>query len=242
MALGGEPDVDLEGTWVLVSGSTADGPLAVTPAAHVSLTFDDDGMGGKGPCNDYGADYDLDGASFDVSGPGIEQTLAGCVDEALGALESAYLSALNEVDAVAREGSTLTMTGEDVELGLRLDEPWPRADIVGQRWLLVSWTDESGAEHDPQREPGQRPFLRLDDSGRVAASTGCRVLRGRWREWRGAPQVTDATWSGECPDRLMAQEMVIGSALSEPVLELRGSELVLRYAHANSPTQAVYRR
>ena len=67
---GGEPDVDLEGTWVLVSGSTADGPLAVTPGAHVSLTFDDDGLGGKGPCNDYGADYDLDGASFDVSGRG----------------------------------------------------------------------------------------------------------------------------------------------------------------------------
>ncbi len=40
--------------------------------------------------------------------------------------------------------------------------------------------------------------------------------------------------------------MVIGNALSEPVLELRGSgdvtELVLRYAHANSPAQAVYRR
>ena len=245
-AAGGEPDVDLEGTWVLVSGSTADGPLVVTPGAHVSLTFDDDGLGGKGPCNDYGADYDLDGASFDVSGPGIEQTFAGCVDEALGALESAYLSALDEVDTVARDGDTLTMTGEDVEIGLRLDEPWPRADIVEHRWRLVSWTDESGAEHRPEWEPGQRPFVQLGDGGRMDASTGCRVLRGRWQEWRGAPAVTEAEWSGECPDRLMAQEMVIGNALSEPVLELRGSgdgaELVLRYAHGSSPAQAVYRR
>ena len=41
-------------------------------------------------------------------------------------------------------------------------------------------------------------------------------------------------------------QVVIGNALSEPVLELRGigdgAELVLRYAHANSPAQAVYRR
>ena len=249
-AVGPDQDVDLDGTWVLVSGSTADGPLAVTPGARVSLTFDDDGLGGKGPCNDYGADYDLDGASFDVSGPGIEQTFAGCVDEALGALESAYLSALNAVDTVTRDGSALTMTGEDVELGLRLEEPFPRADVVDQRWLLVSWTDESGADHRPEWEPGQRPFVRFGDSGgvggRVSASTGCRALEGRWRMWRGAPHITRASWRGTCPDRLMDQEMTIGNALSEPVVELRGSgrgsELVLRYAHASSPAEVVYRR
>src|SRR5688572_17487188 len=75
---GGEPDADLAGTWMLVSGRTADGPLAVTPDTRVTLTFDDDGMGGRAPCNDYGADYELDGDSFEVGGPGIERTLMGC--------------------------------------------------------------------------------------------------------------------------------------------------------------------
>lgn len=248
-AFGGGPDVDLEGTWVLVGGRTSAGPLAVTPDNHVTLTFDSDGLGGKGPCNDYGVDFDVDGESFEIPGPGIEQTFAGC-DGAPGALESAYLGALTEVRTVARTGDTLTMTGEDVELELRLDAPWPRADVVDQRWLLVTWTDDSGVDHRPTWKPGLRPFIRFGDSGggggRISASTGCRALEGRWREWRGAPEITEAEWSGDCPDGLMDQEIAVNSALSEPVLELRTQdgrpELVLRYAHGNGPGELVYRR
>ena len=44
----------------------------------------------------------------------------------------------------------------------------------------------------------------------------------------------------------MNQEMAVGNVISEPVLRLRTSsgepELVLRYAHANSPAEVVYRR
>ena len=212
-AVGSEPDVDLAGAWVLVSGRTAAGPLAMTPYTHVTLTFDEDTFGGKAPCNDYGADYELDGDSFDVPGDGIEQTLAGCGKEP-EALESAYLDALTEVGTVAREGDTLAMTGADVELELRL-----------------------------------RPFVRLGDSGgvggRISASSGCRVLEGRWRVWRGAPHVTRSRWRGSCPERLMEQEMAVGNTLSEPVLQVRRrsgrTELVIRHAHANSPAELVYR-
>lgn len=246
---GGGSDVDLGGTWVLVSGRTATGPLAVTRDTHVTLTFDDDGMGGKAPCNDYGADYEVDGDSFDVPGAGVEQTLMGCGEQA-EALESAYLSALTEVDTVARDGDTLTMTGEDVELELRLEEPWPRAEIVDRRWRLVTWSDDSGTEHRPAWKPGLRPFVRFGDGegagGRVSASTGCRVLEGRWRTWRGAPHVVRAGWRGDCPDRLMDQEMAVNAALSEPIIEIRDragrTELVIRYAHGNGPAELVFRR
>lgn len=246
---GGEADVDLSGTWVLVSGRTAAGQLTVTPDTRVTLVFDKDGMGGKAPCNDYGADYELDGDSFDVPGPGIEQTLMGCGEEP-ETLESAYLSALAEVDTVARDGDTLTMTGEDVELVLRLGAPFPRADVVDRRWRLVTWTDDAGVARRLAWKRGMRPFIRFGVSGgsggRITASTGCRVLEGRWRMWRGAPHVTRAEWRGECPDRLMDQEMAVGNALSEPVLEERDraghAELVLRYAHGNGPGELVYRR
>ena len=246
-ASGGEPDVDLRGTWLLVSGHTADGPLAVTPDTHVTLTFDDEGLGGTAPCNDYGADFDLDGSSFDVPGPGIEQTLMGCGEEP-EALESSYLSALADVDTVTRDGDTLTMRGEDIELELALDAPWQRADIVQHRWWLATWTDVAGVGHRPAWEPGLQPFLRLGDSGgvggRIAASSGCRVLEGRWRLWRGAPRVTRSEWQGDCPDRLIDQEVAVGNVLSEPVLELRERdgrpELVVRYAHG--PGRLVYQR
>ena len=202
-------------------------------------------MGGQASCNDYGADFELDGSSFDIPGPGIEQTLMGCGEEP-EALESAYLAALMEVDTVARDGDTLTMTGEDVELELRLEEPFPRADVVDRRWRLVTWTDDTGLDHRPAWKRGMRPFIRFRDSGGVSASTGCRVLKGRWRMWRGAPHVTRAEWRGQCPDRLMDQEMAVNSALSEPVLEVREraghAELVVRYAHANGPGEVVYRR
>ena len=210
---------------MLVSGRTARGPLAVTPETRVTLTFDDDGMGGKGPCNDYGADVELDGDTFDVPGSGIEQTLMGCTDERDEALESAYLSALMEVDTVARDGDTLTMTGENVELELGLEAPFPRADVTDRRWRLVAWTDDAGVERRPAWKPGLRPYVRFGDSGgvggRVSASTGCRVMEGRWRMWRGSPHITRASWRGTCPDRLMDQEMAVGDALGEPVLEVR---------------------
>lgn len=248
-AYGGGPDVDLDGAWVLASGRTAEGPLAMTPYTRVSLVFDADGMGGKAACNDYGANFDLDGSSFDIPGPGIEQTLMGC-GEGPDALDRQYFAALMAVDTVARNGDVLTMTGPDVVLELRVEDPWPRAEVAGTRWRLATWTDESGAKHRPTWQPGLRPFLRLGDSGgvggRISASSGCRVLEGRWRVWRGAPTISRAQWRGRCRDRLMAQEMAVNSALSEPVVEVRRragrTELVVAYAHANSPARLVYRR
>lgn len=247
-AVGGDADVDLRGTWVLASGRVAAGQLELAPDTRITLTFDDDGMGGTAPCNDYGADYELDGESFDIPGPGIEQTFAGCGDEPL---ESAYLSGLAEVTAVSRDGDILTMTGEEVEITLHLAAPWPRAEVVDRRWRLVTWTDDSGVDHRPVWKPGARPFVRFGDSGdngggRVSASTGCRRLDGRWQVWRGVPRITSAEWEGDCPDPMIAQEVAINNALSEPFLETRTrdgvSELVLRSVHATGPSELVYRR
>ena len=241
------PDVDVLGSWLLVSGHTADGPLAVTEHTHITLSLDDEGVGGKAPCNDYGSDVEVDGDSFELTGDGISQTLAGCGEEAL---ETAYLSALKDVDTVARDGDTLTMTGEQVELELRLEAPWPRTEVVGRTWRLHAYTDASGATRRARWEPGQRPFLRFDESGpnggRITYGNGCDTASGRWREWHGAPAITRSSGYGSCGPVPTDQEMAVGNVISEPVLELRTSsgepELVLRYAHANSPAEVVYRR
>lgn len=248
-AAGSEPDVDVLGTWVLDSGTTADGPLAVTRYTHVTLAFDDDGMGGKAPCNDYGSDYEVTGSSFDLNGDGISQTLMGCGEEP-EALESAYLGALSEVDTVARTDERLTLTGEGVVLELRLESPWPRARVVGRTWWVRSYTDDSGTTRRATWKPGQRPFVRFDESGpnggRITTSNGCVTTTGRWREWRGMPAITRSTASGSCGLEPTKQEMALGNLLGEPVLELRGPAgrrvLVIRYAHANSPAKVVYRR
>ena len=179
------------GSWLLVSGHTDTGPLAVTEHTHVTLGLDDEGAGGKAPCNDYGSDFEVDGDSFELTGDGISQTLVGCDEEAL---ETAYLSALEEVDTVARDGDTLTMTGEQVELELRLQAPWPRAEVVGRTWRLHAYTDASGTTRRASWERGRRPFIRFDESGpdggRITYGNGCDTASGRWREWHGAPAIT----------------------------------------------------
>ena len=246
---GSAPDVDVLGSWVLVSGRTADGSLDVAPGSRVSLTFEDGQLGGKAPCNDYGSDYDLDGDELDLDSDGMSRTLAGC-DGALGELESAYLSALGDVDTVARDADTLTLSGEEVALEFRLGPPWPRADVVGHTWRLHSWTDGSGTVRRPEWKPGMRPFLRLAETGgkggRITASTGCRSMTGRWIDWRDALAVTRAGWTGHCPQSLMEQEIAVGSVLSEPVLEVGTRagrpELVVRHAHGTGESVAVYRR
>jgi heat shock protein HslJ len=243
------PDVDVLGSWVLVSGSTPRGPLDVAPGSRVSLTFADGQVGGRAPCNDYGTDYDVDGDGLDLDGGGISSTLAGC-DGAPGELESAYLSALGDVDTVARDDDTLTLSGEQVELEFRLTPPWPRADVVGHTWRLHAWTDASGTERRAQWKPGMRPFLRLEETGRkggrITASTGCRSLEGRWIDWRDSPAVTRSGWAGHCHASLVDQDVAVGSVLSEPVLRVRTvggqPELVVRDAHGTGEGVAVYRR
>ena len=76
----------------------------------------------------------------------------------------------------------------------------------------------------------------------MAASTGCRAIDGRWQLWNGAPTITESGHEGECPERMREQEATVGNALSEPIIELRRDELVLRYAHANDQSEVVYRR
>ena len=243
------PDVDVTGSWVLVSGRTADGPLGLAPGSRVSLTFADGQAGGKAPCNDYGSGYEVDGDELDLDGDGMSSTLAGC-DGDQGELERAYLSALGDVDTVVRDADRLTLSGDGVELEFRSTPPWPRAEVVGHTWRLITWTDESGAKRRPEWKAGMRPFLRLEETGakggRVTASTGCRTMKGRWIDWRDAPAVTRSGWTGTCPESLMGQETAVGSVLSEPVLEVRTRdgrpELVVRDAHGTGESVAVYRR
>ena len=113
------PDVDVLGSWLLVSGTTPDGPLRIPEGSRVSLTFADGSVGGRAPCNDYGVAYELDGHELDLTADGgVAQTLVGC-DGAAGELESAYLDALGGTRTAARDGEVLTLSGDGTELEFR---------------------------------------------------------------------------------------------------------------------------
>ena len=243
------PDVDVVGSWVLVSGRSADGPLDVPPGSRVTVTFDGTSAVGKGPCNDYGSTYDVDGTAFDITGDGgISQTLAGC-DGPPGELESAYLSALGDVDTVGRDGDELTLDGAGSGLVFRSTPPWPRAEVIGHTWRLASWTDDAGVEHRATVDAGVHPTLRLDVKGRrggpITATSGCRTMKGHWAEWGDQPTVTRSGWKGDCL-HFTDQARAVESMTFELVLEVRTRdghrELVVRNAHGTGEAALVYRR
>jgi heat shock protein HslJ len=243
------PDVDVVGGWVLVSGRSADGPLDVPPGSRITLTFDGSSAVGKGPCNDYGSTYDVDGTGFRITGDGgISQTLAGC-DGALGELESAYLSTLGDVDTVSLDGDELTLSGADSGLVFTATPPWPRKEVVGHTWWLAGWTDDAGVEHRATADAGVRPSLRLDLKGRrggpITARSGCRTMKGHWTEWGDQPTVTRSGWKGDCL-HFTDQARAVESMMSELVLEVRTRdghrELVVRNAHGIGEATLVYRR
>lgn len=242
-------DVDVRGSWVLVSGRTADGRLPVSRGHHVTLTFADGSAGGTAPCNDYGAPYTVDGDRLDLSGDGgISTTLTGC-EGADGALESAYLAALGAARTVSRGADSLVLAGDGTELEFRLAQPWPRAEVVGHTWWLTSWSDATGAEHRATWAAGRRPFLRLTTNGErggpVVARSGCRTVVGHWTDRSGQPRLTRGRWRGDCL-HVTDQERAVESMASELVVEVRDHggrpELVVRDAHGSDGAVLVYRR
>ena len=244
----GEPRVDVRGNWLLVAARTPEGALDLLGDGLVSLSFDRVSAGGRGPCNDYGSAYEVDGDDFELTGHGIEQTLVGCEGDA-GELESAYISALGDVDTVRRDGDTLVLSGQETELRFDAMPPWPRDEVVGHTWRLHRWTDTAGtAPVRPTWKRGGRPTLTLYGAGRIVAGTDCRTLEGRWLDWRGILTVTEGEWGGSCREVMLDEAMSVGSSLSEFSLALRTrsgrTELVLTEAHGDRDgvrAQLVYR-
>lgn len=106
--------LDLVGTWVLVSGTTADGELTLDEAFPVTLEAMDDGsVAGQSACNRYMGSVEVEGQAVQFSQ--MASTMMAC-EEPVMALEQAYLAALAAVESGAGTGEALTLTGPDVEL------------------------------------------------------------------------------------------------------------------------------
>jgi heat shock protein HslJ len=107
---GGDDEAEgppLEGTeWTLVSG--VDAPDDAVP----TLTLEEDLAAGFSGCNTYRGPYELDGDSITL-GP-FAATLMGCPDPQ-AATESAYLPALEGVDAWSVEGGELVLSTDGEE-------------------------------------------------------------------------------------------------------------------------------
>jgi heat shock protein HslJ len=254
---GDEPDVDVVGDWVFVSGHAPGGELAVPARDLASLTFADGDAGGRGPCNDYGSDggYGLHGSELDLGQ--LSRTFQGC-DGAAGAFERAYLDALSAVDRASRDGDALELTGDGVALRFAPMPAWPERAVVGHTWRLRSVTTgtvmagtvttaaaDRGRGGDGLGDPA---MLYLTSDHRASGSTGCRSFRGRWLRSVGATTVR-LRLSGACPEHVLAQDALVTEVLGEFTAVVRSragaTELVLTGVHSDADgerSRLVYRR
>jgi heat shock protein HslJ len=106
--------LDLTGSWVLESGSTSGGEIALVEGSPVTLDVAADGAAsGTSACNQYNTVVTVDGT--DVSFDTVSSTAMACPDDVM-AVETAYIQALGDVNTGSIEGETLTLSGNGAEL------------------------------------------------------------------------------------------------------------------------------
>ncbi|WP_448058638.1 META domain-containing protein [Cellulomonas hominis] len=115
------PDVD--GPWLLSSGTVEGEPLRLLDHAPVTLDIDGGTISGRAACNGYGGEVDTDDG-WSLVYLALEE--AACAPEVM-AVESAYTAALGSVTAAVLDDDVLVLTGEDVRLRF-VSRPEPAAD------------------------------------------------------------------------------------------------------------------
>ena len=98
------------GTWNLVSlnGST------LLPDTQLTIEFTDEQVSGFSGCNTFGGTYTLRGSDLEFAE--LVTTLMACADTEAMTQESAYFAALQAVASIEFNETTLTLSGEGVEL------------------------------------------------------------------------------------------------------------------------------
>lgn len=217
-AFGPDP-AELDGDWVLRSGSLDGEPLRLDGDRVVTLRIAGDEVGGTAACNIYGGTIARDGSSISIGA--LSMTEMGC-DEATMALESAYLEALAAVTAADRAESILLLEGPNVDLTFALEVPEPAAALVGTTWSL-----ESMVTADAVSSVLGPATLVLEEGGTMRGSTGCRDFTARY-ELSGADlRVSDlAVDQVECEEGVASQDAHVLETFEGQVrVSIEGSRL-----------------
>ena len=219
-----DPDSLPGSSWTLVSGDGPEGDIPIVDGWPITLTFDDDTLGGTAACNGYGAEYSLDGSNITIGGLG--STDMGCEPQ-VTASQSAFLGAFPDVRNFAVTGNELVLSGDSTEMLFSRNAPVPIADLVGPIWLLDTLI-EGEAASTVQGDPAT---LVLTEDGAVAGATGCRTFTGEFLVSGNQVNLTTLGAEGDCPSLLRDQDGFIFTVLGDGfTAEIDGQRLTLSSA------------
>ncbi len=190
-------DFDLNGVWQLHSGTHDGAELPILTGSPITMTIDNNQIGGRAACNTYGGTIDIDGASVTISA--LSMTEMGC-DQSVMAAEAAYIEALADVTGAESSDAELRLNGESVELTYSLVPPVADAELTGTTWILdtlISGDAASSVAGDPAT-------LEFTDDGTFAGGTGCRGFDASYAA--DGTQVAVSDFAND--DRGCAEELV----------------------------------
>lgn len=193
---------DTYGDWQLTGGWVDGEPIPILGSHPITLSIDENGIGGVAACNHYGGV---------PGGDGYAITEMACMPQEVMESETAYMNALALVEkSVVEDGLLVVGHGEpEVELQYERIEPVPAADLLGTVWVLDGLIQGEAVSS----VSGEQATLELFSDGSFIGSTGCRDISGSYVVVGGAVQFTDFRAEGDCPADLAEQDSRVISAL-----------------------------
>ncbi|HEX6286142.1 MAG TPA: META domain-containing protein, partial [Acidimicrobiia bacterium] len=131
--LGSDFADSVEGSWQLSEGTLDGEPIPLIDSHPITITFQDDQVGGTASCNSYGGTYETDGSTISFSS--LAMTEMACMPEETMVAEQMYGTALTMVDTVTLDES-LVLSGPGVELTFDRLDPVPGAELTNTVWVL----------------------------------------------------------------------------------------------------------
>lgn len=202
------PATSYDGTWELVEGQAAEGPIEIAERWRITLTIiDGKKFGGLSACEDYGLSAEVEGNTISIHG--IGGTDRGCHPGAED-VEARYRSALLAAETISRSGDRLVIAGPESKLVFGFVPPPPTGAVTNVRWQLESLIHGRGPDAPTSpAHPDHPAYLYLDGDGTLEVSTGCREFVGEWIEEHD--RIVFATYGAknsldtDCSEELMEQ-------------------------------------
>lgn len=196
--------------WELADGGIDGIPVPRPAEGRITLQRTADGVGGTAACNQYFAVGTVrgDAIAFEQLG----QTEMACEPPLMDA-ERRYLEALARVTTGARQGGDLVLTGPGVELRFVLRAPVDAAALVGTVWLLDGLVD--GDAVASVSSDVTEAELTLEQGGVLRASTGCRMLLGRYELDGDEVVVPELAAEGACSPELQSMDDHVVAVLGD---------------------------
>lgn len=189
----------------------------------ITITFEDDRVGGTAACNSYGGTFSLSGSEITVSD--LSMTDMACFPDETMEAEAMYLEAVTRVGSVSLD-EELTLSGNGVELVFEALEPVPDTGLTNTVWVLDGLIRGESVS-TPVADTRATVEFFTDDS--VLGDTGCRPFSGQYTISGAEVVVTEMSADGhECEPDLAEQDSLVLSVLGDGFrVDIEGDRLTL---------------